>query len=152
MTETTENFVTKPPPVPRVRYIIDPVAFFVALIGAPLVVAAAGFWAAFVPVIAVAFGGPVYLIVGLPVLLFWLSRRPADSGEIAGLALASLAAGLAITALIGLALGSKDVTGVLAFFGGFGVVFAPLWGACFGWLYNLMCRDFYLHPIPNSLH
>ena len=50
------------------RYLIDPTAFFAALILAPLLVALLGFWIVLIPVVAVILGGLPYLLVGGPLL------------------------------------------------------------------------------------
>ena len=57
---------------PGPRYLIDPVAFFIALFGAPLLVALLGFWAFFIPIFALVFGGPIYLLLATPALLIHL--------------------------------------------------------------------------------
>ena len=127
-------------------YIIDPVAFFVALIGGPLLVTAISFWLAFVPVFALGFGGPFYLLIGTPVLLWYLRRNKGDTDAIIGLAflanLAIFALGSAATAMSG----DQDMLGATLFFAGFGMIFAPAWGWGFGFLYNRLRREFYTHP------
>lgn len=141
MTEITAN--TKV----RETYVIDPVAFFFALIGAPLAVAAGGFWALLIPVFAVVMGGPFYLAIGMPVLLWHLGRRPPEPWRIAGLALLSFAIPAVVTlAYFYFAMGPREAQQLLVF-AGFGAVFAPLWGGIFGIFYRNFRREIYTRPI-----
>lgn len=128
------------------RYIVDPVAFFVALIGGPLMVTLATCWILFIPVIALGLGGPVYLILGTPLLLVHLRRSAGDSGDIILLAfLANLS--LFPLAVVANLLGDPwDLSEGILLYGAFGVIFAPAWGAGFGYLYNRLRRDFYAQP------
>ena len=134
--------------LPGQRYAIDPVAFFLALVLAPLYVTALSFWMFLVPVGALIFGGPVYLVLGTPVLLWHLAHHPAQPDRIAGLAMATVAIA-AIPALAALALlqGWPRNPGSLLLIGAFALVFAGLWGAAFGWLYPKFRKDFYATPI-----
>lgn len=128
------------------RYIIDPVAFFVALIGGPLMVTLATCWILFIPVIALGLGGPVYLILGTPLLLIHLHRNAGDTGEITFLAfLANLS--LFPLAVVADVLGDPwDLSEGILFYGAFGMIFAPAWAAGFGYVYTRLRRDFYTHP------
>ncbi len=143
MTEITANFDklpwrrigTKP------RYVIDPVAFFIALIGGPLLVAAAGFWIVGVPVFAVAFGGPVYLAVGTPLLLIYLRRAFGKTGDIIALGFFALIAMAFAAGGWALLTDNDDLMGIVAFYSGFGIIFAPLWAGAFGWIYNKLRND-----------
>ena len=67
---------------------VPPVAFICALIGAPLVVAFFGFFILLVPVFALYFGGPFYLIFAGPTFYWYLKRRVPNMLEITLLALA----------------------------------------------------------------
>lgn len=141
MTEKTAN--TKQ----REAYAIDPVAFFFALIGAPLAVAAGGFWIMGIPVIAAVLGGPFYLAIGVPVLLWHLGRHPPRPWRIAELAFTSSA----VMSLVGLTMiyiteGARDAQHYL-FFVGFALIFAPLWGGVFGIFYRNFQREIYTHPV-----
>jgi len=117
------------------------------MIGGPLLVALLGFWVLLIPVFAVMFGGPLYLIIGVPVLLTYLSRHPATIDGISLLALLSFAAlslpALGLTYLAGM----ERQFGTVLFFGLFGLIFAPLWGMATGWIYLRLRRDFYAHPL-----
>lgn len=138
-----------PPPVPYPpRYIVDPVAFFAALIAGPLLFTAASFWAFLIPVFALFFGGPLYLIIGTPVLLWYLRRNDGDPSDLAFLAFIVL---LVISALIILAaavLRDGDFVSLAVFIGGFGMIFAPAWAYFFGRLYQFYRRDFFAEPRP----
>lgn len=138
------------PNVQPPRHIIDPVAFFVALIGAPLVFALFTFWAFLIPVVAVAYGGPLYLIFGTPILLWVLSKRDPSYLEVTGWSL---------VAVILICLGCLAMTlidsprawiNMAQFFGGFGLIFAPAWSATFLALYRSLRRDFYAQARPYS--
>ena len=131
----------------REIYVIDPVAFFFALVGAPLAVAAGGFWAIGIPVFAVVFGGPFYLAIGVPVLLWYLGRRPPDPLRIAGLALVSYGVPAGIFLLYLLVTGGQSAAEGFVIFVGFGLIFAPLWGGVFGIFYRNFRREFYARPI-----
>lgn len=141
MTEITAN--TKL----RETYVIDPVAFFFALVGAPLAVAAGGFWALLIPVFAVVYGGPFYLAIGVPVLLWYLGRYPPEPLRIAGVALVSFAYPAAVAlAYVYFVSGPREARQLLVF-AGFGAVFAPIWGAVFGIFYRNFRREIYTRPI-----
>lgn len=141
MTEITASKKT------REIWVIDPVAFFIALIGAPLAVAAAGFWAIGIPVFAVVIGGPFYLAVGVPVLLWHLGRHPPEPGRIARLALVSYGLPAGGFLLYLLATGGQPAAQQYALFAAFGLIFAPLWGGVFGIFYLNFRRDLYARPI-----
>lgn len=128
------------------RYIIDPVAFFVALIGGPLLVTALSFWMLFIPVFALAFGGPLYLLIGTPLLLWHLRRTKGETGDIAALAFFANLMIFALGAAATVITNDKDILGGAMFFAGFGLIFAPTWAWGFGYLYNRLRRDFYTHP------
>lgn len=137
-TEITAS--TASPPAPRVP--VDPVALAIALVGGPVSVAIVLAWL-LIPVAALAFGGPLYVMVGLPILLVYLGRASATSARIAGLALVAnttvcLAAWLAF-------MGTHDSEIVLMYLC-FGTVFAPLWGLVTGWIYFGLRRPI---PVPQ---
>ncbi|MEM8578201.1 MAG: hypothetical protein AAGF60_10145 [Pseudomonadota bacterium] len=92
MTEKTAHNIWMPAPRPA-RYLVDPVAFFIALIGAPLLVTLASFWLFLIPVFALVLGGPIYLILGTPLLLFHLRRDEGKSDSIVALAMMTVLAG-----------------------------------------------------------
>lgn len=114
-------------------------AFFGALVLAPLLVTALSFYL-FVPIFALAMGGPLYLVLGAPFLMWWLSRRPCDGGEIAMAALLINAAACALFMAYGALIGEEDLASVALLYLLFGSIFAPLWGGMFGWLYTKFTR------------
>lgn len=115
---------------------IEPVAFVLALILAPVLFTLCSFWLMFIPVVALVFGGPVYLVVGTPVLLalaLWSPLTPrtcakAAFGSVAVLTLVALAGNLAMQH-------QADDTGGILIFAAFAALFATVWGATFGNLY-----------------
>lgn len=134
-----------PNPAPT-RYLLDPFAFFAALIGAPLLVALLGFWMLFIPVIAVYAGGLPYLIIGTPLLLYYIPRHGAAPQDIALLALKTAALGVLLAAMIAVLTDPKmihDASGFLVFLAAMSLLFALLWGHVFGWLYGKLERGFY---------
>ena len=140
MTENIENTDARP------HYAVDIIAFFAALIAAPLLVTVLGFILV-VPVFALILGAPVYLIVGTPLLLWHLTRRPARVGDIACLAFAAdlllviFAFGLTHFAPQG------TIDDSIPFLLAFGLIFAPLWGATFAYLYRAFMNPLYRDPM-----
>ncbi len=130
------------------RYIVDPVAFFIALVGGPLLFTLATFWVLFVPVVALSLGALPYLIVGTPVLLFHLGRNPAKPAKLALLALFTIICLLGCLCLAAALTQESAMLGTPFFILISGTIFAPAWAATFGWVYGRLCRDFYAHPIP----
>lgn len=104
------------------------IPFFAALISAPLLVALLGFWA-YVPVFAVAFGAPTYLIFGAPLLALCIRYVGASAGLTM---LAAFAANILSYPFVAL-VQDADFAGFLV---GFGMIMAPLWGLVFGLLYS----------------
>jgi|AntRauMFilla1563_2_1112583.scaffolds.fasta_scaffold07198_3 hypothetical protein len=136
-----------PPPVPYPpRYIIDPVAFFVALIGGPLLFTALSFWALFIPVFALGLGGPLYLVIGTPLLLCYLRRNDGDPGDLAALAFKVMVLALVPITLLALLIGEKEVFGFGFAFSGFGMIFGPAWAYFSGWIYQRLRREFFAKP------
>jgi hypothetical protein len=136
-----------PPQVPYPpRYIIDPVAFFIALIGGPLLFTALSFWALLIPVFALVFGGPVYLVVGTPVLLWYLRNHDGNPSDLGFLGLKVM--GLIALLIIMIAAITNDeellIIGVYSI--GFSMFFAAAWTYCFGRIYQHLRRDFFAKP------
>jgi len=151
MTEITGNIRSPFWPHPKgPAHVIDPVAFVLALLGAPLVVTLATFWA-FIPIFALIFGAPAYLICGTPALLWYLRRYEARPLAIGGLAVMVNTATLPILLWTDILPGRQDVNDMLIMFGGFGGVFAFLWGLAFGWLYPNFRRGFFAPTTPNAI-
>ena len=124
---------------------VDPVAFVVALIGAPILVGLIGFWAV-VPIFAIGFGAPTYLTFGA-LFLFLALHSGADTLDRLAFwaSIANLASAPAIWAAMHIGWGESadDAWFATQFTVGWGLIFAPLWGLVFGWLYRLFRRDFY---------
>ncbi|WP_299871726.1 hypothetical protein [uncultured Sulfitobacter sp.] len=128
------------------RYIIDPVAFFVALLGGPLLVTALSFWMLFIPVFALAFGGPFYLLIGTPLLLWHLRRTGGETRDIAALAFFANLMIFPLGAVAAVLTHDKEIFTGAMFIVCFGMIFAPAWAWGFGYLYNRLRRDFYAQP------
>lgn len=134
------------------RYAIDPVAFATALILAPLVVALLGFWALLIPVFALFFGGPAYLILGTPILLIYLHYHQGSPSGAALLAFGTVVFGLCSLLAAGALTGNSREVESIANLGAFGLIMAPLWGAAFGRLYNRLRSDASRQPLPPFVH
>ena len=130
------------------RYPLDPVAFALALVCAPLIVALLGFWALAIPIFAVLFGGPIYLVFGTPVLLTYLLYRRGSPEGAALLGFLTVIVGLVGLWLLGTAFGRMQDIEPLLWMGGFGLIFGPLWGLTFGLLYNRWRNEQSRQPLP----
>ncbi|MFT4961607.1 MAG: hypothetical protein ACI92Z_002699 [Paracoccaceae bacterium] len=130
-------------------YIIDPVAFFAALIGAPILFTLATFWVFLIPVFALLPGGQFYLVIGTPMQFWYLRHHKANPRKIAELApLANLALMAAMAGFAILTNRPHQVTAAL-YYSGCGLLFAPIWGRMFGWLYQKMRREIYTPPTSD---
>lgn len=141
MTEKTGNTASYE------RHLIDPVMFFVAMVLAPLIVTALTFWILFVPVFALLMGGPFYLLAGIPLMLWWLSRHAPKPGEIACLGFCAnlvICAGMYLFAIM---TRQNDPEGLAVVYLIFGSVFAPLWAWAFGKLYLSWRRPFFAQTV-----
>jgi len=117
------------------RHHINPLAFFLALVLAPIIPGILGFWLILIPTAAVLYGGPVWLALALPTLLWKLPHIGPDPAKIAALAFVG---NLIATAAIWAITTQTDPNSgkvVLTLYGGFGSVMAVIWGATFAWLY-----------------
>lgn len=139
--------LTTPPRVPYpTRYVIDPVAFFAALIGVPLLFTALTFAPFFIPVAALFFGGPMFIIVGTPLLLWYLRLNDGDPNALAFLAFKVMAFALILAAALAAITGDDAVFGIGLWFTGFGMIFGPAWAYFFGIVYQYLWRDFFAKP------
>ena len=123
------------------RYpLLDPVAFSLALFLAPLLVALLFFWVALIPVFAVPFGMPVYLIFATPMLLVLVTRIPVTPWHfgLCGFAL-ELALMLFHAATEHLILYDRGLDVLLLW----GLPIAPLWTATFARLYRYFYNAIY---------
>ncbi|MEO0938984.1 MAG: hypothetical protein AAFY38_12595 [Pseudomonadota bacterium] len=146
MTEMTASPNFWMPRATGPRYVIDPVAFFVALIGAPLLITALTFWMLLIPVAALVMGGPLYLILGTPLLLWFLRRNVGKGEDIALLALGSVIAACAALFGLGVLMDEADYKAIALIYGGFGILFGPAWAATFAFLYNRLRNDLSRRP------
>lgn len=125
----------------------DPVAFALALVGGPLLATVALCWL-IIPIFAVVLGGPLYLLIGSPILLWMVGRYPPDPWRFA---LAGFAANLGLTILCAAAdawVYALREAGIPSAFGMtiWGLIFGPLWGAAFAHLYRRFNRMQRLFP------
>ncbi len=141
------QMLTTPPQVPYPpRYIIDPVAFFIALIGGPLLFTALSFWALLIPVFALILGGPIYLVVGTPVLLWYLRNHDGDPSALGFLSLKVIGFLAPLTILISAAISDEELLLIGIYSIGFCMFFAAAWAYCFGRIYQHLRRDFFAKP------
>ena len=139
--------LTTPPKVPYpTRYVIDPVGFFAALIGGPLLFTALTFAPFFIPVAALFFGDPMFIIVGTPLLLWYLRLNDGDPNALAFLAFKVMAFALILAAALAAITGDDAVFGIGLWFTGFGMIFRPAWAYFFGIVYQYLRRDFFAKP------
>lgn len=149
MTEISELNSALWPRVDLPTRLVDPVAFFVALVAGPLAVTAATFWLV-VPVFALGLGAPFYVLLGAPLMAWHMRyhrpnpRRFAMLGLLANLGTPVLL--MAYAALID-DIYLKDMW---LFFFGFGMIFAPAWCSTFAVIYRRLERPFYAQPIPKG--
>ncbi|MDE4174831.1 hypothetical protein PXK01_11740 [Phaeobacter sp. PT47_59] len=140
MTEITASQKTPFPLKAANRHLVDPVAFFIAMIGGPLLLGIAGLPTIIAP-FATVMGGPVYLIVGIPVMLVYMAQHRVTPYDWAWLAFVThLAVFLPIFLIAVLTKGNVDGSSIYLIFGCF---FAPVWGCISGVLYARLERDFY---------
>lgn len=128
MTEIPEKYINP-------RYAVHPTAFFLALIGAPLVVTLATFWTV-IGLFALPLGIIPYLVIGTPILLWAVGRVEPGFWRYAFLGFA----GNMVMAVIGIVVltppfGSSANQETFIFMTGFGMIFAPLYAGTFGALY-----------------
>lgn len=141
----TEITAPKRKSLSRSRFAIDPVAFALAMVGGPVLTGFAGAPLLLIPSVATLLGGPIYLLVGVPILLLVLRYRDLSPIEFGGLAL------VANLTLLGLFWAhsmsapyakSENQIAVLVC----GLVFAPSWGLVTGMLYNRLRKPFFAQP------
>lgn len=118
---------------------LDPIAFFVALVTAPLAFTALSFWVLLIPVGALVLGYLPYLFLGTPVLLSVLLRGPATKGAIIDAAL-SVTGAVAMAVVAFGAIREPDMLWTLIFLALISLLFAGLWAATFASLYARLYR------------
>jgi hypothetical protein len=125
---------------------LDPKAFVLALICAPILIGILGAWMLLIPTVAVLLGGPYYLIFGTPVLLWMVTRYPPDARiyACAGfLVQSALTVVFAVPATLTTPQHELQLPLIAA---SFGLVFAPLWTGTFAFLYRRWHRPTQLFP------
>ncbi len=127
------------------RHLIDPVAFSVALVGGPVVLGLLGAPTIIAP-IAVIFGGPLYLLLGLPIMLIRLSTRRSAPSDWAALALLTHLC-LFTPLFLYQQLSHERIHEMLIIYLIFGAFFAPFWGWISGKIYSCLQRDFFKQTI-----
>lgn len=123
---------------------LNPVAFAVAMIAGPILVTLCTFWALFIPVFALVFGGIPYLVIGTPMALWMALTGPVNAarGALWG-ALTIFCITAPFAAVTGLLHGGETAAAVLIM-GATSAVFATLWAATSGWIYSGITN-----PEPN---
>lgn len=121
--------------------LVDPVAFTLALVGAPLIAGIIGAPLLLIPSFAVLFGGPLYLLFGTPLLWMAIRRGMTKSAAFSGLATKTMLTLLIpITLLVVVTADSlpklSEALWLLSFYGAISVAMAALWGQLFGVLYT----------------
>jgi len=116
------------------RYSVNPTAFVVALICAPLVVTALSFWT-LIGLFALPFGIIPYLVFGGPTLIWAVGHILPSFGSYAALGFAGNLVMGAVLALFLAVMGRTDEFELVGFLAGFGLIFAPLYAGTFGSIY-----------------
>jgi len=130
------------------RYLIDPTAFFAALILAPLLVALLGFWIALIPVVAVILGGLPYLLVGGPLLANALRKNKPTFRVFSRVGLlANLATPFLVFLFYMMNNPPEAALNAAVIYFGFGLIFAPLWSGVFAVLYRKFRLELYSRPL-----
>ena len=133
---------------PEMKPFLDPIAFTVSLILAPIVSTLIFCWT-LVAIPAVLFGAIPYLVFGTPVLLFMVTRYPVTFFRFAlgGLCAQGLFAMFLITGAFFAPESGRGALGIDTHLASFmtlwGLPFAALWCGAFTWLY----RKFYHSPV-----
>lgn len=122
--------------------------FYIALFGAPLVVALVFFWVFFIPVLALGFGSIPWLIFGGPAL--WMTLRHRGPGP---MLLVSTFLSNALCTPLAMFFSSwvstpageflNDLESAIflaAFTTAFGCVFSLIWAAAFWWIFHLLTK------------
>lgn len=147
MSEINEHHSLLWPRAHPPRRLVDPVAFFVALIAAPLAVAVGTFWVFGIPVFAILFGAPFYLLLGTPLMAAYLRRSAARPGAFAILGLIANLGTPILLAAYAMLINDTQLRQMWLFFFGFGAIFAAAWCATFAVIYRRLERPFYAQPI-----
>ncbi|MFV2053836.1 hypothetical protein [Aliiroseovarius sp. YM-037] len=132
----TVNIISPP------KFLIDPVAFFAALVLAPLIVGVIASPIFLISVFAIPFGGLQFLLIGGPILFLTLTHAEPRAGRLALLAfVVNLLVSWPVSVLFTTA---GDAVPIFAIFGS---IFAPLWAVAFALLYRRFRREIFSQPI-----
>ncbi len=138
--------LVSPAPIRTPRHLIDPRAFALAMISAPVLIGILFAPAFGISLFALAFGGPVFLLLGTPVLIWDLQHNaPSVQSWSAQAFIGNLILFLGFTLFSGLT-GDRDLES-LAAMTAFGLIFAPVWGGTAALLYRSLRRPFYAQPL-----
>lgn len=113
--------------------------FLLAFITAPLLVTLLTFWA-IIPLYALIFGGPLYLIAGLPLAAWYLRRYPFRALPMLLLAQACQLLQIPLFGVFALYTGDWYMLTPLPAFVTFGALFAVIWTCAFILLYRLLAK------------
>lgn len=127
----------------RNRILFSPLAFFSALILAPLIVTLCSFFL-ILPVAALIFGGPIYLAIGTPVLLWMVGRYPPEGGRFAFAGM--LGGPLWVIPFAIYEADGHGSAGPLLLAAALSMIFGALWASTFAALY----RSFYRNPLTRQ--
>ncbi|MBD3664451.1 hypothetical protein [Sulfitobacter aestuariivivens] len=126
MTDTPPNF--------------RPIPFLVAFFTAPILVTALTFWIGLISYFALMIGGPIYVLFGLPLLIWYLRKHPPAYLPIILLALISLLGTVPLGLLLAWWFDRWEDLELLTLIFTYGAVFAVIWSATFTFLYRWLLR------------
>jgi len=106
------------------------------------------FWVFFVPVFALVLGGPAYLVIGTPLLLWHLRHYHGNPDDLAWLAFKAVAIGAVGVITVAALTENDDLIGGSIVFSGFAAFFGPVWAYSFGRVYARLRRNFFAKPRP----
>ena len=118
-----------------VRYAVPAIAFVASLIAAPLLVTALTFWA-IVPIYALIIGGPLFVVIGGPVLWVYLRHFEPRYLPIMLIAVAVQMPTAAILGLFAVIVGENNLAQSFPMLVPIACLFAALWSATFTALYR----------------
>ena len=114
--------------------------FILAFIAAPFLVTALTFWVYLIPFYALMLGGPVYAVVGGPVLVWYLRRYPPDIIPIILLAMIAQLVLIPLMLVAALYSGDWNMLEALPALLSMAALFGLLWSGTFILMYRLLIR------------
>ncbi len=130
--------------VKNVTLPFDPIAFCLALIGAPIIFTLLTFYL-LIPIVALFFGLPFYLAIGTPVLLWMVGRY---HPSFLTYAFAGLMVNIGLFFIVRLAEATAVISSHTSELFVFGLIFGPLWAGLFAVLYHWLHRP--LIPLSTT--